>query len=76
MQIILLAAGISSRIKPLSDKTLLKICWKSIIEHQINTIIKAWFNDFLIVCNNENILNIKKICSKKKWINFPHLRKV
>ena len=70
MQIILLAAWSSSRMTPLSDKTLLKICWKSIIEHQIDTIISAWFDDFLIICNKENILNFKEISKKKKNVRF------
>ncbi len=70
MQIILLAAWTSSRMKPISDKTLLKICWKTIIEHQIDTIISAWFKDFLIICNKENINEFKKICRLKKNIKF------
>lgn len=67
MQIILLAAGSSSRMKPLSDKSLLKISWKSVIEHQINIILSSWIDDFLIVCNDWNIEKIKEICKWKKW---------
>lgn len=73
MQIILLSAGQSSRMAPLSDKALLKICWKSIIEHQIDNIIYGWFRDFLIVCNNENIEKIKEIWWRKKWIRFNYV---
>ena len=73
MQIILLAAGTSSRMAPLSDKTLFKICWKTIIEHQVDTIISAWFNDFLIVCNKENIKHFKLIFSKKEKITFQYV---
>ena len=69
MQVILLAAGSSSRMAPISDKALLKICGKSIIEHQIDTIYSSWISDFLIVCNKLNISEIKKICEKKSW-NF------
>ena len=72
MQIILLAAGRSTRMAPLPDKTLFKIAWKSIIENQINNIIEWWFKDFLIICNDSNINQIKNICNKKNGINFEY----
>jgi len=61
MKIILLTAWISSRMKPLSDKSLLKICWKSIIQHQVETILSAWLNEIIFICNDKNISEIKKI---------------
>ena len=70
MQIILLAAGSSSRMAPISDKTLFKLSWKCVIEHQIDTIISAWFDDFLIVCNESNIDSFKEIWKSKQGINF------
>jgi len=69
MQVILLTAWTSSRMSPISDKSLLKICWKSVVEHQINNILSSWIDDFLIICNEKNILEIKNICKNKKW-NF------
>lgn len=66
MQIILLAAWTSSRMHPLSDKSLLKICWKSIIQHQVETILSAWLNEIIFVCNKKNISEIKKIFLEDK----------
>ena len=66
MKVILLAWWKSSRMKPLSDKSLFKICWKSVIQHQVETILWAWFSDFVIVCNDENIWEIKKIFLENK----------
>ena len=71
MQIILLAAWTSSRMQPLSDKSLLKICWKSVIQHQVETILSAWLNEIIFVCNEKNISEIKKIFSNKNI--FPKL---
>jgi len=65
MQVILLAAWTSSRMQPLSDKSLLKICWKSIIQHQVETIQEAWLNEIVFVCNDKNISDIKKIFLEK-----------
>jgi len=65
MQIILLAAWTSSRMQPLSDKSLLKICWKSIIQHQVETILEAWLNEIVFVCNDKNISEIKKMFLEK-----------
>ncbi len=73
MQIILLAAWTSSRMQPLSDKSLLKICWKSIIQHQVETILSAWLNEIIFVCNDKNIYEIKKIFLENKkffWSKF------
>lgn len=66
MQIILLAAWTSSRMQPLSDKSLLKICWKSIIQHQVETIFSAWLKEIIFVCNEKNISEIKKIFENNK----------
>lgn len=73
MQIILLAAWTSSRMQPLSDKSLLKICWKSIIQNQVETILKAWLNEIVFVCNEKNISEIKKIFLDNKIFSkkFP-----
>jgi len=66
MKIILLAAGQSSRMQPLSDKSLLKSCWKSIIQHQVETIFSAWLKEIIFVCNEKNISEIKKIFLENK----------
>ena len=68
MQIILLAAWTSSRMAPLSDKSLLKICWKPVIQHQVETILSAWLNEIIFVCNEKNISEMKKIFLEDKKI--------
>jgi len=69
MQIILLAAWTSSRMQPLSDKSLLKICGKTVIQHQIETILESWLNEIVFVCSDKNISEIKEI-----WEKFSELK--
>lgn len=59
MQVIILNAWKSSRMKPLSDKSSFLICWKTAIEFTIENLISVWIKDFLIVCNNENIKSVE-----------------
>jgi UDP-N-acetylglucosamine diphosphorylase / glucose-1-phosphate thymidylyltransferase / UDP-N-acetylgalactosamine diphosphorylase / glucosamine-1-phosphate N-acetyltransferase / galactosamine-1-phosphate N-acetyltransferase len=61
MQVILLAAGISSRLDPIQDKNLLEFCGKPLIEHQIAALKKAKLRDIVIVGNPENLENLKKV---------------
>jgi UDP-N-acetylglucosamine diphosphorylase / glucose-1-phosphate thymidylyltransferase / UDP-N-acetylgalactosamine diphosphorylase / glucosamine-1-phosphate N-acetyltransferase / galactosamine-1-phosphate N-acetyltransferase len=61
MQVILLAAGVSSRLDPIQDKNLLEFCGKPLIEHQIAAIKKAKLRDIVIVGNPDNMESLKKI---------------
>ena len=72
MQVILLCAGQSSRMKPMSDKVLLEFCGKTLLEHQIHTISSAKIFDFVIVGNKNNLSKIQEICKKiqKEKNNF------
>jgi choline kinase len=67
MQAIILAAGISKRLRPLTDSTpkcLLKIGGKTILEMTINNILRNRVNDFVIVTGyRENM--IKDYIGKK-----------
>ncbi|KKP36520.1 MAG: Nucleotidyl transferase [Candidatus Peregrinibacteria bacterium GW2011_GWA2_33_10] len=64
MKVILLAGGISKRIYPLHDKNLIKICGKTLIEHQIQRLRSSGFKKFLIVCNKDNHEKIREIVLK------------
>ena len=64
MKIILLAAGQSSRLQPISDKILLKFCGKTLLEHQIEILSSAGMDDFIIVGNKDNLPKIQAICQK------------
>ncbi len=71
MQIILLCAGVSSRMQPISEKIFLEFCGKPLLEHQIENISSfSDFKDFVIVGNDKNIKRIIDICSKFKRLNF------
>ncbi len=52
MHLVILAAGEWSRMKPLTDTTpkpLLKICWKTIIEHNIESIVPYFDTLYMVV---------------------------
>lgn len=54
MQIILLAAGQSSRMNPISDKNLLPFCGKPLIQHQVEALKKSGLEKIVIVVNQNN----------------------
>lgn len=60
MQVILLAAGQSTRLHPIEDKNLLEFGGKTLIEHQIAAIKKAKLRDIVVVTNRFNIDRIKR----------------
>ncbi len=64
MQVILLAAGFSSRLEPIQDKNLLEFCGKSLVEHQIAALKKAKLRDIVVVGNEENLEALKQIAKK------------
>lgn len=61
MQVILLAAGQSSRLKPLSDKNLLPFCGKTLIEHQVASLKEVEFNKIIVVGNRSNLPSFESI---------------
>ncbi|MBI5411551.1 NTP transferase domain-containing protein [Candidatus Peregrinibacteria bacterium] len=64
MQAILLAAGKSTRLDPLSDKNLLEFCGKTLVEHQVSLIKNAKIRDIVVVGNAENMETLKRIFKK------------
>lgn len=61
MKIVLLAAGRSKRMQPIPDKNFLLFLGKPLIVHQIEALIKAGFNDFIIVGGAHNLDRLNKL---------------
>jgi len=67
MKAILLCGGIGKRMHPIiEDKLLLNFLGKSLLEHQIETLVKAGIKEFVIVCNPFNESMIKSCCKNLK----------
>lgn len=60
-QVILLAAGKSSRTWPITEKTLVTFFGKTVLEHQINTLISAGLTEICIVANPQNLPIVQTI---------------
>ena len=61
MKVLLLAAGRSKRMKPISDKNFLMFLGKPLIVHQIESLVKAGFNDFVVVGGAHNLDKLKNL---------------
>lgn len=61
MKVLLLAAGRSKRMKPIEDKNFLNFLGKPLIQHQLELLNKAGFNDVLVVGGAHNLDKIKKL---------------
>jgi bifunctional UDP-N-acetylglucosamine pyrophosphorylase/glucosamine-1-phosphate N-acetyltransferase len=55
MKVLLLAAGRSRRVKPVEDKNFLRFCGKYLIEHQVDALKEAGFDDILLVGGAHNL---------------------
>jgi len=55
MQVILLAAGQSTRLDPITDKNLLEFAGKPLIEHRLAALKKANMRDVVVVGNKHNV---------------------
>ncbi|MBN2087423.1 NTP transferase domain-containing protein [Candidatus Peregrinibacteria bacterium] len=66
MQVILLAAGQSTRLDPISDKNTLEFAGKTLIEHQIAALKHANMRDIAVVAGAHNIKKIEEILAKQK----------
>ncbi len=61
MQVLLLAAGRSKRMQPISDKNFLRFLGKPLIIHQIESLINSGFTNFLVVGGAHNIDKLTNI---------------
>ncbi len=60
MQVILLAAGQSTRLDPIKDKNLLEFAGKPLIEHRIAALKKAKMRDIVVVGGKHNIKTLEE----------------
>jgi len=61
MKVLLLAAGRSQRMQPIPDKNFLIFLGKPLIVHQIESLIKAGFNDFVVIGGAHNLDKLSKL---------------
>lgn len=54
MKTIILAAGKSSRLFPLTEKNALSFCGEPLLLHLLKNAVQGGFSDFVLVCNAEN----------------------
>lgn len=76
MQAIILAAGLSKRLRPLTDsvpKCLLKVGQKTILEMTLDNILKNEINEFIIVTGYKEELIKKFIKKNYSWLNITYL---
>jgi len=70
MDVILLAAGKSSRMDPISDKNLLEFCGIPLITHQVRALKKAGFEHIVVVGNQENLEGLEKALEHESDVDF------
>ncbi len=66
MKVLLLAAGRSRRVKPIEDKNFLKFAGKTLIEHQLDTLVRVGLKDILIVGGEHNKEKLQEITKNYK----------
>lgn len=66
MKIIILAAGRSRRTQPIADKNFLKFLGKYLIQHQLESLMSAGFDDFVIVGGAHNVKPLTDLISTMK----------
>lgn len=60
MQVILLAAGRSTRLAPIADKNTLQFSGKTLIEHQVGALKSAKLRDIVVVGGAHNLEHLKR----------------
>ncbi len=66
MQVIVLAAGKSSRLAPLADKNLLEFSGKALIEHQIAALKRVKLRDIVVVASKNNLEQMERLLQSYK----------
>ncbi len=66
MKVLILAAGRSQRVKPIEDKNFLRFCGKHLIQHQIEALTKAGFNDIILIGGAHNLKRLQAFTKSVK----------
>jgi len=61
MKVLLLAAGRSKRMQPIPDKNFLMFLGKPLIIHQIESLMKAGFDDFIVIGGAHNLKKLEML---------------
>ena len=61
MKTILLAAGLSNRMQPITSKPLLNFLGKPLVVHQVEMLLRHDLNDIVLVCGKHNIEDLKAV---------------
>lgn len=61
MKVVLLAAGRSFRISPIADKNFLQFFGKPLVQHQIEMLAEAGFDDVLVIGGKHNLAALKAL---------------
>lgn len=64
MRVLVLAAGLSKRLKPLEDKNFLEFLGKPLIQHQIEQLQKLGLKDMVVVGGPHNLGKLKVLCAQ------------
>lgn len=66
MKVLLLAAGRSKRMKPITDKNFLMFLGKPLIQYQLELLHESGFDDLIVVGGNHNLEKIKNLAKSLK----------
>ncbi|QQR83559.1 NTP transferase domain-containing protein [Candidatus Peregrinibacteria bacterium] len=70
MHVILLAAGVSNRLKPIGDKGLLEFLGKPLIQHQVEQLRAAGFLEIVLVANPTNLAALQAVFDGDDRVTF------
>lgn len=76
MQVILLAAGQSTRLDPIDDKNLLEFAGKPLIEHRVAALKRAKLRDIVVVGGAHNMEALKKVLKGYKNVVVTEQKKL
>ncbi len=66
MKVLLLAAGRSKRVKPVEDKNFLKFAGRTLLEHQLDTLVRVGLKDIIVVGGAHNLKQLKELAKPYK----------
>ncbi len=66
MKVLLLAAGRSKRVKPIEDKNFLKFAGRTLLQHQLDTLLRVGLKDIIVVGGAHNLKALKELAKPYK----------